>query len=140
MFGLVGLRLYGAIAAALALAVMIGTIKVQHGTIGKLRTDVATAKATLDSVASANLNQAAALDQCLESNAQWMSLGKGVAALKADLAALDKARIERDAANRLLAERRQNATPECKAILATDLTAVCSGLVTSLRERASENH
>lgn len=137
---MLNLKLYGAIAAALAVAGMFAIMKVQHSTIGTLRTEVGTATSQREQAMSANLNQAAALDQCIQSNSQWTSLGKGVAELKADLAALDKARAERDAANRLLTERRHNASVPCKAILATDLTATCSGVIDSLRERATEGH
>jgi hypothetical protein len=139
MLGLVGLRLYGAIAAALALAVMLGTLKVQHGTIGKLRTEVGTVTAQREQAMSANLNEAAALDQCLESNAQWMSLGKGVAQIAANLKELDQAKAQRDIANAQLKEVRKHVTPQCQALQVTDFESICAPVAASLRQRA-ENH
>jgi len=133
---LTGLKLYGAIAAGLAVLALLGTIKVQHGSNVRLRDQVAGLKQQYDAVLNANEGQAAALDQCKQANDQWVALGKDVAELKADLAELDHAKADRAVLQAKLTERVKHASPQCQAILRTDFGASCGDIANGLRDAA----
>lgn len=138
MWGLTGFKLYAIAGLGLALLISLGANRYQHGKVESLRTDLATAQASLASTVSANESQSAAIDQCLQSNAQWLSLGKGVKELAASLKELDEAKAERAVLQAKLNERWKHVSAQCQTWMDGDFTALCPDVDSSVRDYAKD--
>lgn len=130
MFGLPRLYLYGA--AALAVVGIIGWQRIH---IANLQTKLAKASVTVLQCADANATNVATIERQDRALQQWKQLGE-VAKIT-----LQKSKDAVEAANNDLENlrrenrrlRNQDQTPECQALLRSDLTAICPGVDLGLR-------
>lgn len=131
---------YIMIALAVAIVGLSITTKVLWSNNAKLQGELATEKATVQSLSSANVSNQQAIKKLQTANKSWSDLFDGQK-IKDETAAQEqqrfRERIEASARASIDAIRRERKEPDCAAIMQIDIQRVCPATAQRMRDDAA---